>query len=59
MGTVYSTEEQQGVLMMSSADILGAAAKTAMPGLNWRVWKTSSGKNPIPALITEKNDYKF
>lgn len=59
MGTVYSTEEQKGVLMMSSADILGAAAKTAMPGLNWRVWKTSSGKNPTPALITEKNDYKF
>lgn len=59
MGTVYSTEEQNGVLMMNGADILGAAAKTAMPELNWNVWKTVSGNNPVPSLITEKNDYKF
>ena len=59
MGTVYSTEEQNGVLMMNGADILGAAAKTAMPELNWSVWKTVSGNNPVPSLITEKNDYKF
>ena len=59
MGTVYSTEEQNGVLMMNGADILGAAAKTAMPELNWTVWKTVSGNNPVPSLITEKNDYKF
>jgi len=59
MGTVYSTEEQNGVLMMNGADILGAAAKTAMPELNWNVWKVLAGNNPVPSLITEKNDYKF
>jgi len=59
MGTVYSTEEQNGVLMMNGADILGAAAKTAMPELNWIVWKVLAGNNPVPSLITEKNDYKF
>ncbi len=59
MGIVYSTEEQKGVIKMRSADILGAAAKTAMPELNWSVWKTVSGNNPVPSLITENNDYKF
>lgn len=59
MGTVYSTEEQKGVLMMYSSDILGAAAKAAMPDLNWSVWKTVAGKTPVPSLITKENDYKF
>ena len=59
MGTVYSTEEQKGVLMMYTSDILGAAAKAAMPDLNWSVWKTVAGKTPVPSLITKENDYKF
>ncbi len=59
IGAVYSTEEQKGILMMKGEDIYGSAAKTAMPELDWSIWKAAEGKTPRPSLITEKNDYKF
>ncbi len=59
IGAVYSTEDQNGILKISGDNYFGTAGKTAMPELNWSVWKTVEGKMPKPSLITEKNDYKF
>ncbi len=57
---VYGTEAQTGVTVLTKDQMTGDAAKTNMPGLDWkRVWSAAAGKTPqlgdVPADWEDPN----